>query len=57
MKWGGDLKIAFDGQFFLKGNKTGVAWSADNIIRHIAQWKNISRQISESAMTLMTQIC
>ncbi len=42
---GGNLKIAFDGQFFLKGNKTGVAWSADNIIRNMGQWKNISRQI------------
>ena len=39
------MKIAFDGQFFLKGNKTGVAWSADNIIRNMAHWKNISRQI------------
>lgn len=39
------MKIAFDGQFFLKGNKTGVAWSADNVIRNMAQWKNISRQI------------
>lgn len=39
------MNIAFDGQFFLKGNKTGVAWSADHVIRSMAQWKNISRQI------------
>lgn len=39
------MKIAFDGQFFLKGNKTGVAWSADNVIRNMSQWKSISRQI------------
>lgn len=40
------MKIAFDGQFFLKGNKTGIAWSADNVIRNMAQWKEISRQIN-----------
>lgn len=40
------MNIAFDGQFFLKGNKTGIAWSADNVIRNMAQWKEISRQIN-----------
>lgn len=39
------LNIAFDGQFFLKGSKTGIAWSADNVIRNMAQCKDISRQI------------
>lgn len=39
------MNIAFETQFFLKGNKTGIAWSADNVIRNMAQWKSISRQI------------
>lgn len=39
------MKIAFDGQFFLKGNKTGIAWSADNVIINMSQYKDISRQI------------
>lgn len=31
------IKIVFDGQLFLKGNKTGIAWGADNVIREIAK--------------------
>lgn len=31
------IKVAFDGQLFLKGNKTGIAWGADNVIREIAK--------------------
>lgn len=29
------MKIAFDAQLFLKGDKTGIGWCADNIIRNI----------------------
>ncbi len=31
------MKIAFESQLFLKGNKTGIPWFADNIIRELAQ--------------------
>lgn len=31
------MKIAFDSQLFLKGNKTGIAWCADNVIKEIAK--------------------
>lgn len=31
------ISVAYDGQLFLKGNKTGIAWSADNTIREIAK--------------------
>ena len=31
------MKIAFDSQLFLKGNKTGIAWCADNVIREMAK--------------------
>lgn len=30
------MKIAFESQLFLKGNKTGVAWCADNIIKELS---------------------
>lgn len=39
------MNIAFDGQFFMKGNKTGVAWSAENVIRSMGHWEDIDRQI------------
>lgn len=31
------LRIVFDGQLFLKGNKTGIGWCAENIIRELAK--------------------
>lgn len=31
------LKIAFESQLFLKGNKTGIAWCADNIIKELSK--------------------
>mgnify|MGYP005749023871 CR=1 FL=1 len=31
------MKIAFDAQLFLKGNKTGIAWCADNVIKELAK--------------------
>ena len=30
------MKIAFEAQLFLKGEKTGIAWCADNIIKELA---------------------
>lgn len=30
-------KVAFESQLFLKGNKTGIAWCADNLIKNLAQ--------------------
>lgn len=32
------MKIAFDGQLFLKGNKTGIAWNAHNLIMELAKY-------------------
>lgn len=31
------MKIAFESQLFLKGNKTGIAWCADNIIKELSK--------------------
>ncbi len=31
------MKIAFDGQLFLKGNKTGIAWYAHNIVKELSK--------------------
>lgn len=30
------IKVAFEGQLFLKGNKTGIGWCADNLIKGLA---------------------
>lgn len=30
------MRIAFESQLFLKGNKTGIAWCADNVIKKLA---------------------
>lgn len=38
-------KIAFDAQLFLKGNKTGIAWCADNLIKNLAQTKEYECQL------------
>lgn len=40
------MKLAFDGQFFLKGNKTGVAWSAENVMLNIGRHKDVDKQIN-----------
>lgn len=40
------IKIAFDGQLFLKGNKTGIAWCADNLIKNIAQTEDYECQLN-----------
>ena len=31
------MKVAFDVQLFLKGEKTGIAWCADNLIKELSQ--------------------
>lgn len=31
------MKVVFDGQLFLKGNKTGIAWCADNLIKELSR--------------------
>lgn len=33
------MKIAFDGQLFLKGKKAGIAWSAHNLILELAKYE------------------
>ena len=40
------ISIAYDGQLFLKGNKTGIAWSADNTIREIAKDSEFQCQLN-----------
>lgn len=40
------MKIAFDGQFFLKGNKTGVAWCAENVMLGVGRRKDVEKQIN-----------
>ena len=32
------MRIAFDGQLFLKGNKTGIAWNAHNLILELSRY-------------------
>lgn len=32
------VRIAFDGQLFLKGNKTGIAWNAHNLIAELVKY-------------------
>ncbi len=32
------MRIAFDGQLFLKGNKTGIAWNAHNLISELVKY-------------------
>ena len=39
------MNIGFDGQFFLKGDKTGIAWSADRIIQYMGNKEEIEKQI------------
>ncbi len=40
------MKIAFDVQLFLKGDKTGIAWCADNLIKEISKNTNNSYQLN-----------
>lgn len=36
------IHISFDGQLFLKGNKTGIPWCAHNLILHLASLPNVA---------------
>lgn len=38
------MKVVFEAQLFLKGNKTGIAWCADNLIRELAKDRQIEWQ-------------
>lgn len=40
MKGNKKMKIAFDGQLLLKGDKTGIAWCADNLIKELSMLEN-----------------
>lgn len=40
------VKIAFDGQLFLKGNKTGIGWCADNLIKTLSNSKEYECQLN-----------
>ncbi len=40
------MKIAFDGQFFLKGNKTGIAWCAENVMLEIGKRQAVEKQVN-----------
>lgn len=40
------VKIAFDGQLFLKGNKTGIGWCADNLIKSLSNSKEYECQLN-----------
>lgn len=56
------MKIAFESQLFLKGNKTGIAWCADNLIRGIlkntdyeCQLNYFSKGCDEEKLAAMTE--
>lgn len=40
------MKIAFESQLLLKGNKTGIAWCADNLINGILKDKEIESELN-----------
>lgn len=40
------LKIAFDAQVLLKGEKTGIAWCAESILLQLAKQKEIEKQLN-----------
>ena len=31
------VRVAFDGQLFLKGKKTGIGWCADNLVKELSK--------------------
>ncbi len=56
------VKVAFDGQLFLKGNKTGIGWCADNLVKGIAETEQyecqlnyFSRGYSEEELKLLNE--
>lgn len=40
------MRIAFDVQLFLKGEKTGIAWCADNLIKELSEDSNNEYQLN-----------
>ncbi|WP_395546973.1 MULTISPECIES: glycosyltransferase family 4 protein [unclassified Lacrimispora] len=40
------MRIAFDVQLFLKGDKTGIAWCADNLIKELSEDNNNEYQLN-----------
>jgi len=40
------LKVSFDGQVLLKGNKTGIAWCAENILEQFSKFEDIDKTIN-----------
>lgn len=40
------MRIAFDGQLFLKGDKTGVGWCAQSIMKHIGGCGKVQKQLN-----------
>jgi len=40
------LKIAFDAQLLLKGEKTGIGWCAENILKKMAQYSEYEYQLN-----------
>ena len=40
------MKVAFESQLLLKGNKTGIGWCADNLIRGLAKEPDVDCQMN-----------
>ena len=40
------MKVTFDGQLFLKGNKTGIAWCADNLIKELSEMPELDCRLN-----------
>lgn len=40
------MKVSFDGQVLLKGNKTGIAWCAENILEQFSKFEDIDKTIN-----------
>lgn len=40
------VRIAFDGQLFLKGDKTGVGWCAESMMKCIGRYREVEKQLN-----------
>lgn len=40
------MKVSFDGQVLLKGNKTGIAWCAENILEQFSKYEEVDKTIN-----------
>lgn len=45
-KWGNVVKVAFDVQLLIKGDKTGIGWCAENILMRMPQYNEYSYQLN-----------